>query len=280
MDESLGKVGSEKKVTEETDKIAKMNDSISESEQSKCNGTDLTLSEARKKRKCASDRGGSPCTDNEESDISLNESVGVSEADRTLNSADGADSSTIISDSLSETSPSSSPSNVRRSTRDFASARLCRSDVRNLLEKIQSNHEDTVVLKIKNHLHADINDVVMDAIIEALSKNTVCQALYAQNLVKAVGDKQIEDIIALCSKKKIWCVNLGENYSVTSAGWNKFCRDLPVTFITHLYVSEHTINIDLKNLMRDHIRANRKKHDLHCSMKNLGVIERCTNMWW
>jgi hypothetical protein len=47
-----------------------------------------------------------------------------------------------------------------------------------------------------------------------------------------------------------------------------------------LYVSEHSIPIEMKNKMRDHIRENRKKHTLHCAFKNLHVIERCTNMWW
>jgi hypothetical protein len=32
--------------------------------------------------------------------------------------------------------------------------------------------------------------------------------------------------------------------------------------------------------MRFNIRENRKKHELHCSPKNLRVIEKCTNMWW
>jgi hypothetical protein len=62
--------------------------------------------------------------------------------------------------------------------------------------------------------------------------------------------------------------------------WRKFCNALPHTSVTHLYVSEHTIDLALKNKMRDHIRDNRKKHNKHSSMRNLAVIERCTNMWW
>lgn len=50
---------------------------------------------------------------------------------------------------------------------------------------------------------------------------------------------------------------------------------------SHLYVSEHVIPLTLKNRMRDHIRMNRKKHDLHCDAKhNLEAIQKCTNMWW
>ena len=169
---------------------------------------------------------------------------------------------------------------VRRSTRDAARAHLERNDVKKLLNKIITNDEDTVVLKIKNHLLADINNVVLNAIIDALYKNKVCQALYAQNLVKAMGDNELEALIELCKRKKIWCLNVGENYNVSTVAWTKFSRSLLDTNITHLYVSEHTIKLSLKNEMRANIRSNRKKHSLHSSMKNIRVIERCTNMWW
>lgn len=73
---------------------------------------------------------------------------------------------------------------------------------------------------------------------------------------------------------------VGENYNITNSGWRKFCDNLPNTNITHLYVSEHVIDIDLKNKMRDYIRMNRTKHTLHNSVSNIRVIERCTHMWW
>jgi hypothetical protein len=78
----------------------------------------------------------------------------------------------------------------------------------------------------------------------------------------------------------IWGVNIGESYEVSQTGWQFFSNKLSETNVTHLYVSEHTIPIELKNEMRAHIRENRKKHDLHCAYKYLHVIERCTNMWW
>jgi hypothetical protein len=114
-----------------------------------------------------------------------------------------------------------------------------------------------------------------------LYDNNVCQALYVQNLPKAMTDIQIKALLELLKcKNKIWCLNIGENYDVTTAGWKYFCDTLPITNITHLYVSEHTIDIKLKNKMRDNIRVNRKKHDLHSSLANIKVIEKCTNMWW
>jgi hypothetical protein len=106
------------------------------------------------------------------------------------------------------------------------------------------------------------------------------QCLYIQNLAKAIGDEQIRRFTDLLKKKIMWGVNIGESYEVSQPGWRFFCNELKETNVTHLYVSEHTIPIDLKNEMRDNIRENRKKHDLHCRFRNLHVIERCTNMWW
>eukprot|EP01033_Poteriospumella_lacustris_P004538 gene4538-3245_t len=149
-----------------------------------------------------------------------------------------------------------------------------------MLENIRNNDPSTVVFKVKEHVFADINSVVFDAIVDALAVNKVCQAIYIQNLSSAIFDDQVRHLIQVLKKKKIWCVNIGENYEVSTRMWEEFCRRLPETFVTHLYVSEHVIPLALKNLMREHIRANRKKHQLHCAYKNLDVIERCTNMWW
>lgn len=188
---------------------------------------------------------------------------------------------------------------VRRSVRDPQQAQLETSQVQGLLQKIRANDSETVVLKIKDHLKADINSLVMDAIIEALWTNTVCQvslqpctspllpltsslqALYVQNHNKALHHPQLMALIALLKKKKrLWCLNIGENYEISNDDWAFFDESLPATSITHLYVSEHVISNELKNSMRAHIRSNRSKHDLHCNLNNLAVIERCTHCWW
>eukprot|EP00605_Chrysophyceae_sp_TOSAG23-4_P001078 GSChrysophyteH1.ASY1.ANO1.1183.1 assembled CDS len=156
-----------------------------------------------------------------------------------------------------------------------------RQDVIRLLERLKTNNKDyTVILKIKDQVSSDINQMVMDEVIACLWKNTVCQAIYCQNLGTAIQDEQMENLIKLLIKRPIWCLNIGETYNVSGAMWKQFCDKLPETSVTHLYVSEHTIDLTLKNKMRDHIRENRKKHNKHCSMRNLPVIERCTNMWW
>ena len=169
---------------------------------------------------------------------------------------------------------------LRRSTRDPSVYLMEKREIQDLLVKIREDHKDTVVLKIKDHILADINSTVMDAIIDALGENTVCEGLYIQNLDKSITDVQMKKLIELFKSKKIWCLNIGENYEVSNSMWEEFCNSLPDTNITHLYASEHVIDINLKNKMRDFIRENRKKHKLHCSIENIGTIERCTHMWW
>ena len=171
---------------------------------------------------------------------------------------------------------------VRRSERDPNNGYLERGEVKKLLAKVRGNDRDTVVLKLKDHLVSDINSLVLDEIIVSLRKNTVCQALYFQNISRAMKDQQLDKLVQLLKQKnsKIWCLNLGENYEVTSTGWTAFCKALPDTNVTHIYVSEHVISMDLKNKIRSNIRENRKKHTRHCDKKNIDVIERCTNMWW
>ena len=64
---------------------------------------------------------------------------------------------------------------VRRSTRDPSAAIFERNDVQTMLKRIRTDHQSTVILKIKHHIQSDINSAVFDAILEALEENTVCQ---------------------------------------------------------------------------------------------------------
>ena len=149
------------------------------------------------------------------------------------------------------------------------------------LTKIRTSSRNCIIFKIKDHLRADINSSVLESIFEALYVNRNCQALYLQNLTNSLKDQQLHGLVNLLKKKRnIWCLNIGENYSVSNEAWSFFCNQLPNTSITHLYVSEHVISLKLKDEMRMHIRKNRKKHDMHCSVRNLQIIEKCTNMWW
>ena len=63
----------------------------------------------------------------------------------------------------------------------------------------------------------------------------------------------------LCNKR-IWALNVGENYGVSMGAWQYFKDELPNTAVAYLYVSEHhLLGTTLKEELRDAIRANRKR---------------------
>ncbi|RYY72732.1 hypothetical protein EON63_20480 [archaeon] len=129
-----------------------------------------------------------------------------------------------LTDKSQDTSENTTTIYVRRSVRDPGVALLQTSQVQTLLSKIKSNHADTVVLKIKDHLVSDINSTVMDHIFAALHSNRVCQALYLQNLTRAMQNAQILNLLELLKRKMIWALNVGENYEVSSDMWEHFCK--------------------------------------------------------
>ena len=60
-------------------------------------------------------------------------------------------------------------------------------------------------------------------------------------------------------QRRIWALNVGENYLTTLAAWQHFKDQLPLTAVGYIYVSEHHLKgTHLKVEMRDAIRANRK----------------------
>jgi hypothetical protein len=68
----------------------------------------------------------------------------------------------------SRSSASRAAPDVRRSIREAGAQQLEKQDVKKLIKKIHENSPDTVILKIKDHMVADINCAVVDAIIAAL----------------------------------------------------------------------------------------------------------------
>ena len=86
---------------------------------------------------------------------------------------------------------------------------------------------------------------------------------------------------ALKSNQRLWALNVGENFQITLSGWEKFAEELPETGVTHIYAgSETTVYGDLKVKMREAVRLNRSKHDLHTARDNLQVIVQIGQMWW
>src|SRR5688500_13751387 len=95
-------------------------------------------------------------------------------------------------------------------------------------------------------------------------------------------DRQVLRLLKILQQPscRIWCLNIGETYNVSDETWEEFAKGLEKTKVTHMYASEHTISAELKDEIRETIRLNRKKHDMHINPKNLDVIIQCTHCWW
>ena len=134
------------------------------------------------------------------------------------------------------------------------------------------------ILRLKRYLPSDVGPKIVDLVIEALSLNTNVEALYIQNFEKGMHDEQLALLThQVLKKKKIWALNIGENFRITHHAWGKFLDQLPETSVSFLYVSEHHLKgTKLKDLMRDAIRENRSK----LGQRDVDVIKQITNMWY
>merc|ERR1711907_299504 len=172
---------------------------------------------------------------------------------------------------------------VRRSRRQPNRALLNSKPVRILIDKLKMNDLDMRVLKMKKYINdPDAPCALLDATLDAMEENTNCEALYIQNFNEGMRDQQVLHLLRILQQPScnIWCLNIGENYNVSDATWEKFTKGLIHTKITHMYASEHTITSDMKDEIRFTIRENRKKHDMHINPNNLDVIVQCTHCWW
>jgi hypothetical protein len=105
---------------------------------------------------------------------------------------------------------------------------------------------------------------------------------FFQNFNEGMRDEQVLHLLKVLQRPscKIWCLNIGETYKVKMKTWEKFADGLKQTKITNMYASEHTITADLKEQIRETIRLNRSKHNMHCDPNNLDTIVKCTHCWW
>jgi hypothetical protein len=72
-------------------------------------------------------------------------------------------------------------------------------------------------------------------------------------------DAQLLHLSEVLANKRIWALNVGENFQTTSQAWESFTNALTDTAVAYLYVSEqHLRNTDLKTRMRDVVRINRR----------------------
>lgn len=174
---------------------------------------------------------------------------------------------------------------VWRSQRHAGGDQMARPDLQDLMDRLEKDDpKDTelIILRLKNWLEADTNTQVMTRVFELLAKSNVVQALYVQNMEKGMDD----DRLALLSRvlktnHRIWALNVGENFKISRQGWENFANNLKDTGLTHLYAgSESTVHGELKVQMRDAIRDNRSKHNLHIAVWNLEIIVQIGQMWW
>ena len=78
-------------------------------------------------------------------------------------------------------------------------------------------------------------------------------------MLQGMLDAQLVHLAQVLTNKRIWALNVGENFQISINGWARFTKALEQTAVGYMYVSEHHLkHTDLKIRMRDVIRVNRK----------------------
>mmetsp|Transcript_18336 Transcript_18336/g.51364 ORF Transcript_18336/g.51364 Transcript_18336/m.51364 type:complete len:560 (-) Transcript_18336:2509-4188(-) len=133
------------------------------------------------------------------------------------------------------------------------------------------------VLRLKQYVSADARPHVIDAVLDALEENSSVEALYIQNFEKGMHDSQLKHLTCILEQKRIWALNVGENFEISIGAWAEFTSQLRNTAVAYLYVSEHhLIRTNLKVKMRDAIRDNRRA----APPRDPRVIMLIGNMWY
>ncbi|KAK9795568.1 hypothetical protein WJX73_002300 [Symbiochloris irregularis] len=133
------------------------------------------------------------------------------------------------------------------------------------------------VLRLKQYMPADANQAHIEAVLDALEVNDRVEALYIQNFEKGMRDEQLAHLVQVLRRKRIWALNVGENFHISLPAWEMFTNALLDTAVAYLYVSEHHIKgTNLKTDMRNAIRANRKE----APPRDAEVCSRIKNMWF
>jgi hypothetical protein len=71
------------------------------------------------------------------------------------------------------------------------------------------------VLRLRQFLRADVGPRVLNAVLEALEVNTRVEALYIQNFEQGMLDEQLDRLVRLLRRGRIWALNVGENYGTS-----------------------------------------------------------------
>ena len=131
---------------------------------------------------------------------------------------------------------------------------------RDFIERLRNNTLECdaggKVLRLKRFISSTAGPKVLNEVLEALKHNTKVEALYIQNFEEGFYDEQLEKLTEVLKLKRIWCLNVGENFRTTLPAWRAFAKELPETAVSHMYASEHHfIGTDVKNQMKDAIRG-------------------------
>jgi len=169
-----------------------------------------------------------------------------------------------------------------RSKRQVSSAVLESPAFKDFIARLRDNtlacDAGGKVLRLKRYIPTNARPCVIDEVLDALKENTKIEALYIQNFEDGFFDEQLDGLLDVLRLKRIWCVNVGENFRTTLDGWRRFADGLDETAVAYMYASEHHfVNTNLKANMRDTIREIRKAHVVPHS---LSVIKNCKNMWF
>ena len=164
---------------------------------------------------------------------------------------------------------------------DTIDSQLQRRDVQSLLRSLRSKERAVPrTLRLKNYISSDVNTQVIDNVLNALIDNEFVEALYIHNFEQGMTDDQIDLLIKVLEKGRIWILNVGENFQVSRDGWERLSEALKRTNVTHIYVSEHIITKDMKKRIIKSVRCNRAKDRRHLDYGRFEMINKIGQMWW
>eukprot|EP00241_Pyramimonas_parkeae_P002672 CAMPEP_0114225824 /NCGR_PEP_ID=MMETSP0058-20121206/889_1 /TAXON_ID=36894 /ORGANISM="Pyramimonas parkeae, CCMP726" /LENGTH=508 /DNA_ID=CAMNT_0001336477 /DNA_START=57 /DNA_END=1580 /DNA_ORIENTATION=- len=174
---------------------------------------------------------------------------------------------------------------ARRSSRVPGGEPLENPNLVRFLDRLKNNCEDSIscegrILRLKRHIPPGSKPNVINLVLDALAVNTRVEVLYIQNFEPGFLDEQLDRLTEVLKLRRIWGLNVGENFGVSMPAWERFTENLKFTAVTHMYASEHHFrNTDIKIRMRDAIRANRGKM-LTPKPHSIEAIMECGNMWY
>ena len=135
------------------------------------------------------------------------------------------------------------------------------------------------VLRLKRFISANSGPKVLHAVLDALEENTTVEALYIQGFESGFFDEHLVRLAEVLRLKRIWCLNVGENFRTSLPAWRRFCEDLRDTAVStcRQRAPLHRHRRQAQDESRDPRDAQRDPPVTHHSLE---VIMECGNMWY